>query len=86
MNSANGAITVSSSGTAGTFILILQGSLSNNQNIGVIYTATGTAGTNTAPTFSSNPVAQTVNWKNSIPYQLPTYSDAEGNTVTLTTV
>jgi hypothetical protein len=41
---------------------------------------------NTAPTFASNPVAQTVNWKNSITYQLPTYSDAETNTVTLTTV
>ena len=49
------------------------------------YTFTITV-SNTAPIFSSSLAAQSVGWTKSVTYALPSYSDPEGNTVTLTTV
>jgi len=75
-------IAPSTSADIGSFkieVLLTDGSLSS------IYAFTITV-VNTAPTFSSSLTAQNVTLTNTIAYQLPTFSDPEGNTLTLDTM
>ena len=84
MSIATGLLTISSAGPVGTNEIIIYGSLPNYQKLSVLFTVTGIA--NSAPIFSSSLSDQTVSWKSTDCYQLPTYSDSQGNTITLSTV